>query len=384
MASSAHAAALLVPPFPSSSSSDDSDDAKTLPAPPVLDPEVASPPPQQQLKLQRCLDLERDCNLAMKALARAGDVDQVVDLFSELMLSAASAGAAPSVLCYNTLLNAQAEAGRAAETRMAFDGMLAAGVAPNASSFNILVKLYAWRTAEFHLAYDEIHGMRRHGVVPDVATYSTLVTGLCRVGKLDEAWGVLDWMLQEGCRPMVHTCTPIVQGYCCEGRIEEARKLIDFMEDAGCPPNAVTYNVLIRALSHFPFREEHRVNQCAAVVAYNTVMIRLCDMDRWSGVLELLADMIKKGISPNMRTFNIFIHSLCIRGKLSVAKNLVYNQGFPANVVTYNTLIHWFYYHGKDLLTVLIKRLVHSERIWNIIDALREVERQAHNGQEKR
>ncbi|KAF8657716.1 hypothetical protein HU200_059873 [Digitaria exilis] len=140
--------------------------------------------------------------------------------------------------------------------------------------------------------------------------------------------------------------------------------------------------------------------------------------------------MIKKGIVPNTRTFNIFIHSLCIRGKLSVAKNMVYNQVFPANVVTYNTLIHWFYNHGKfseaeevfmyvkeaanivpdevtytimvdglcrqgkfdkatacykeylkfrlskDLLTVLVKRLVHSDRIWNIIDALREIERQ--------
>lgn len=444
----------------------------------------------------------------MKALARAGHVDQVVDLFADLMLSASSAGVQPSVLCFNTLLNALAEDGRAAEARGVFDGMLAAGVAPNASSFNILVKLYAWRTADFPLAYDEIHGMRRHGVLPDVGTFSTLVTGLCRAERLDEAWGVLDWMLQEGCRPMVHTYTPIVQGYCRQARIEEATNLIHFMEAAGCPPNAVTYNVLIRALcdqarfdevkqvlaeietkghkpsivtyniymdalskkgmakealeqfqvmqgkglhptaftlsiilnclcsnSKFsqaiPFLERStELDWCAAVVAYNTVMSRLCDMGRWPAVLELLADMIKKCIIPNTRTFNILIHSLCIGGKLSVARNLVYNQGFPANVVTYNTLIHWFYFSGKaseadnmfaymteianvapdevtytimvdglcrqgkfdeatdcfkeslknrlskDLLTALLTRLARSDKNRNILVALEEIERQ--------
>ncbi|PAN46333.1 hypothetical protein PAHAL_9G177800 [Panicum hallii] len=510
--SASTAAALLALPSPSSSSSDDSDDAdeaRILPPSPALEPEAASPPPppQQQQPARRWLDLERDCNMAMKALARAGDVAQVADLFAELAHSASAAGAAPGVLCYNTLLNALAEHGRAAEARGVFDGMLAAGVAPTASSFNILVKLYAWRTAEFHLAYDEIHGMRGHGVVPDVGTYSTLVTGLCRAGRLDEAWGVLDWMLQEGCRPMVHTYTPILQGYCRNGHIEEARKLIDFMEGAGCPPNSVTYNILIKALcddgrfdeveqvldeiktkglkpssvtyntymdalskkgmgekalrlvedmqceglkltaftlsivincccwnSKFseviPLLERStELDWCAAVVAYNTVMSRLCDTGRWLAILELLADMIKKGIIPNTRTFNILINSLCTRGKLSIVKNLVFNHRFPANVVTYNTLIHWSYYHGKasdaenmfeymtqvaniapdevtytimvdgfcrqgefdkatdcfkgslknrlskDLLTALLNRLGRKERIWNILDIFEEIER---------
>ncbi|CAN6304457.1 unnamed protein product [Urochloa humidicola] len=428
--SSSATAALLVLPVPSSSSSDDtddSDDAKTLPPPPVPDPKVSSPPPPPQQQLARqWLDLERDCNVAMKALAREGDAAQVADLFAELALSASTAGAAaPSVLCYNTLLNALVEAGLAAEARGVFDGMLASGVAPTASTFNILVKLYACRTAEFHLAYDEIHGMRGHGVAPDVGTFSTLVTGLCRAGRLDEAWGVLDWMLQEGCLPMVHTYTPILQGYCREGRIEEARKLMDFMEGAGCSPNIITYNVLIKALCddgrfdevkevlaeiktkgpkpsavtyntymdalskagmadkavdlfedmrceglkptaftlsialncfcvHSKFSKviallerSTELNWCAAVVAYNTVMSRLCDIGGWLAILELLADMIKKGIVPNTRTFNILIHSLCIRGKLSIAINLVFNHGIPANVVTYNTLIHWSYFHGR-------------------------------------
>ncbi|XP_002461275.2 pentatricopeptide repeat-containing protein At1g09900 isoform X3 [Sorghum bicolor] len=339
--SAAAAAAFVVLPFPSPSSSDDSDDADTLPPPPVAEPEAASPhhPPPPQLH-----QLERDCNLAMKGLARAGDVDQVVHLFSDLMLSATSAGVPPSVLCYNTLLNALAEDGRAVEARRVFDGMLAAGVAPNASSFNILVKLYAWRTAEFHLAYDEIHAMRRHGLVPDVGTFSTLVTGLCRAGKLDEAWGVLDWMLQEGCRPMVHTYTPIVQGYCCQGRIEEATNLIGFMEEAGCPPNAVTYNVLIRAL---------------------------CDDARFDEVKQVLAEIESKGHKPSTVTYNIYMDALSKKGMAKEALKqfevLQDEVQFTLNGTSRNIQLH---YMCHSLQNVGLQRQNNEDGISNEEDHL--------------
>jgi pentatricopeptide repeat protein len=227
-------------------------------------------------------------------------------------------------------------------------------------------------------------------------------------------------MLEEGCRPMVQTYTPIVQGYCREGRVEEAKELMATMERAGCPPNVVTYNVLIRALCDAARFDEvsqvliesrakdwtpttvtyntfmnglckkgmakealeqldvmlgqgldptdftlsillnclchdSRISDAiyllerstslkwyAGVVAYNTVMSRLCGAGHWMGVLKLLTDMIKKGIMPNTRTFNIFIRSLCFGQEFDLVKNLIHNQGFAAtaNVVTYNTLIH--------------------------------------------
>lgn len=349
--------------------------------------------------------------------------------------------------------------------------------------------------------------MRELGVEADVGTYSTLVTGLCRVGRTGEAWGVLEWMLEEGCYPMVQTYTPIVQGYCHEGRVEEAMEVMATMERAGCPPNVVTYNVLIRALcdaarfdevkqvlaesrskdwtpstvtyntfmnglckkgmakealeqlnvmlgegldpSDFTLSillnclcHDSRVSDAidllerstslkwyAGVVGYNTVMSRLCGMGNWMGVLKLLTDMVKKGITPNTRTFNVFIRSLCFGGKLSIAKSLLHSQGFVANIVTYNTLIYWFYYYKKlsevqhlisdmavekiapdevtytviidglcrdekfdmatscfleslerglsrDLLAVLINRLAHSGKIWEIFRVFQGMERE--------
>ncbi|KAF6988540.1 hypothetical protein CFC21_006059 [Triticum aestivum] len=429
MASSASVAVLTAPPFPTCPSSDDSDDAKPLPPPPASG--ETRPPPQHQQR-PRWWQLERDCNVAMKALARAGEVDQVLALFTELRASRTGPGGAwpPSVLCYNTLVNALAQAGRVEEAHDAFDEMLAAGVAPNASSLNILVKLHSWRSARFDLAYEVIIRLQELGVEADVGTYSTLVTGLCRVGRVGEAWGVLEWMLEVGCRPMVQTYTPIVQGYCREGRVDEAKELMSTMENTGCPPNVVTYNVLIRALCDAARFDEVRqvlmdsrtkdwkpstvtyntfmnglckkgmakealeqldvmlgegldptdftlsiLLNClchdkrihdavcllerstslkcyAGVVAYNTVMSRLGEMGHWMGVLKLLTDMIKRGVMPNTRTFNIVIRSLCFRRKFSIAKSLASNQGFAANVVTYNTLIYFVFYYSRKLSEV--------------------------------
>ncbi|KAF6990481.1 hypothetical protein CFC21_007668 [Triticum aestivum] len=419
MASFASVATL---PSPSCSSSDDDyNDAKPLP--PLPASKEIRPPPQHQHQHQQQpqrRQLERDCNVAMKA-ARAGDVDQVLARFAELRASGT-----PSVLCYNTLMNALVEAGHVKDAHDAFGEMLAAGVAPNASSCNILLKLHSWISDDDDDSpYKAILWMREAGVEPDVGTYSTLITGLCRAGRLPEAWGVLECMLEQGCRPMVHTYTPIVQGYCREGRVGEAMDLMATMEAADCPPNVVTYNVLIRALcdaakfkevkqilkesrtkdwtpsivtyntfmnglcqkgkakealvllgvmlgkgldptdftlsillnclchasriSHARFLLERSTSSrwYAGVVAYDTVMGRLCKMGHWRGVLKLLTDMIKKGVMPNTRTFNIVIRSLCIGRKCSAAKSLVCNQGFAANVVTYNTLIDWFFYHRK-------------------------------------
>ncbi|KAK3152575.1 hypothetical protein QOZ80_2BG0160890 [Eleusine coracana subsp. coracana] len=229
--------------------------------------------------------MERDYNVLMKALARAGEVDQLVDLFAELRRSSSSAGAAPSVLCYNTLLNALAESGRVAEVDAALAEMDVAGVPPNVSTLNILVKLHAWRFAQFDTAYDLILRFQGIGVEADVGTYSTFITGLCRAGRLSEALGVLDLMLQVGCRPMVHTYTPVVQGYCCEGRIEEAKKLIAMMECAGCPANVVTYNVLIRAL---------------------------CEDARFDEVKQILKESATKGWKPSTVTYNTYM-KVCAR-----------------------------------------------------------------------
>ncbi|XP_010937580.1 uncharacterized protein [Elaeis guineensis] len=360
-------------------------------------------------------------NRLMGAFGQVGEVDEVLRLFREMKESKCH----PNVLCYNTVINALVMAERLEEAEAIFEEMILSGLRPNVSSYNILIKMHAWYARRFDLAYEVLLRMKGCGYSPDTTTYSTLIAGLCREGRIREALGVLDWMLEEKCSPTVHTYTPIVQGYCREGRIEEAKSLMATMESVGCPPNCVTYNILIDALCKVGSFDEvekvlreselkgwkpnaityntyinglcksHKAKEAfqklevmlgnglsptvvtlnilldclcrdskvweakcllersselewdVGVVGYNTVMSRLCEIGTWSAVLKLLSDMFKKGISPNTQTFNIVIRSLCIGGKFRKAECLVSSRGFIPDVVTYNTMIHWFYLEGK-------------------------------------
>ncbi|OAY76646.1 Pentatricopeptide repeat-containing protein, partial [Ananas comosus] len=242
----------------------------------------------------------------MKAFSRGGAIEEVLRLFNELKGSECS----PNVLCYNTVINALVIADRPREAQAMFDEMLLSGVAPNVSSYNILVKLHSWCSKQFDLAYEVIARMRACGFTPDSTTYSTLICGLCRAGRIGEAWGVLDWMLEEKCRPTVHTYTPIVLSYCSEGQIEEAKTLMAAMESVGCRPNTVTYNILIRALCNagrFDEVEQFLVERWTPnSVTYNTYMSVLCkrSMGRKHWPVE---KMLSLGLHPTIFTLAFFL-----------------------------------------------------------------------------
>ncbi|KAK8968820.1 hypothetical protein KSP40_PGU017177 [Platanthera guangdongensis] len=360
-------------------------------------------------------------NMLMKAFMQAGNLDEVLRLSLEMLESNCN----PNVYCYNTVMNALVEANRPTEAASLFKEMISNGVAINVASYNILVKLYSFYLKDFEEGYKVIAMMIENDCCPDLTTHCTMITGLCRSGRVEEAMGYLCWMLEEKYPLDAYTYTPIVHSYCSKGKIKEAKQLMDDMESRGYPPNSVTFNILVGALCKFGSFEEvekvleesslkcwkpdeitfntymdglckyGRVNDAyekldmmlingicpskvtlnilldclchelrfseamclldrspdlewyPGVIGYNTVMCRLCKDGRWSIVLKLFVDMLKKGIAHNTRTLNIVIDGLCMAGKVHQAKCIMDNRGFIADVTTYNTLIHWLFQLGK-------------------------------------
>lgn len=324
-------------------------------------------------------------NRRMKACSLAGDVNQVLRLFHEMKES----GPLPNILCYNTVLNSLVTANRFKDVSSVLGDLFASKVIPNVSTYNILVKAYSCYSDQFESAYKTLEQMEKVGCSPDVTTYSTLITGLSRVGRIEEACNVLNWMLEVNCSPNVYTFTPILQGLCAKGRIKDAKRLIELMWMNGCPPNTVTYNILIGALCKNGDFDEVKIildgselkgwkpnafsyniymnGLCKAgkvveayrlldvmmahrlfptAVTLNILFDGFCKIGIWMDVLKLLFDMLKKGIVPNTRTYNIVIHSLCKAGMVGKAKCLIDGEGFKPDTVTYNTLIHGFYRVG--------------------------------------
>ncbi|KAF5729114.1 pentatricopeptide repeat-containing protein [Tripterygium wilfordii] len=49
---------------------------------------------------------------------------------------------------------------------------------------------------------------------PNMITYSTLINGLCKEGKLQEAVEILDRMKLQGVKPDAGLCGEIINGFC--------------------------------------------------------------------------------------------------------------------------------------------------------------------------
>lgn len=337
--------------------------------------------------LERMVDANCSPNLfsytpILHGLCSKGRIEEAKRLF-ELM---EKCSCSPNVLCYNTLLNSLVIANRVEEARDVFKMMK--NVCPNVSTFNIMVKGYSWYSGQFDLAYKILDEMKKKGCTPDVTTYSTLITGLCRAGRIEDAYDVLNRRMVEAmCSPNVITYTPILQGLCAKGRIEDANRLIESMEKRGCSPNTVVYNILIEALCKMndfdgvkmildesvlkgwkpnaltyniyinalckagKVKEAYRVLEKSfeldwhvSVFSYNAVMSCFCRIGGWLTVLKLLTHMLKKGIVPNTRTYNIVIHSLCKARKVDLAKCMMGCEG--DDVLTYNMASHGFHLMG--------------------------------------
>ncbi|XP_074587083.1 uncharacterized protein LOC141842974 [Curcuma longa] len=289
-------------------------------------------------------------NALMKSFSRSGDVEEVIRLFRELMLW----HPIPNALCYNTLISSLVVADRYDDVEKVFDEMLASGVAPTASSYTMLLKLRSFYPNFVDFAYELIPFMVQSGCQPDTSTYTMLIAGLCRAGRMQEAWGVLDKMMGEDkLLPTVQSYTCIVQGYCSDGRIEEAKRLVAEMESVGCPPDVVTYGILIEALCEVG--EFHEVEKLLMEsekkgwkpneVIYNIYMNGFCKAGKIDESFRLLEVMLANELHPTIVTLNILFECLCRDAKVWEAKCLLERSaqlGWDPDVYFYNTLMSRF------------------------------------------
>ncbi|KAG5034956.1 hypothetical protein JHK87_009866 [Glycine soja] len=83
----------------------------------------------------------------------------------------------------------------------------------------------------------------------DVYTYTTMIRGFCKVGKVENACKVFDRLVEsQSCKPDVVSFTTLIDGYSKRGGFREALECLKEMVKRGCLLNVVTYNALIECL----------------------------------------------------------------------------------------------------------------------------------------
>ncbi|KAL0283154.1 UNVERIFIED_CONTAM: hypothetical protein Sangu_2908900 [Sesamum angustifolium] len=167
----------------------------------------------------------------------------------------------PSIISYNSLINGYYKKGRVEEAGHLFLEVPHKGQIIEAFSF--------------------LHIMEEQGVYPDITTYSTLIHGLCKNGKLEIARDLSNSLPCKSLQPDVQLYAIIIGSLCQEGHVEETKCLLAEMEKSGCAPNTVTYNICIQGLLERKLLAEAKA---------------------------LLDEMHRRGFSPDSTTVSLFIN----------------------------------------------------------------------------
>ncbi|EFH61467.1 pentatricopeptide repeat-containing protein [Arabidopsis lyrata subsp. lyrata] len=162
--------------------------------------------------------------------------------------------------------------------------------------------------------------MRESNMDMDTAVYNIIIHGMCKAGKLEEAWNLFTNLLLSGLQPDVKTYNMMIR-FSALGRAE---KLYAEMLRRGIVPDTITYNSMIHGL---------------------------CKQNKLAEARKVFDSMDNKSCS----TFNTLINGYCKARRVDDGIDLfceMYRRGIVANVITYTTLIHGFRQVG-DFKTAL-------------------------------
>ncbi|PON67224.1 Tetratricopeptide-like helical domain containing protein [Parasponia andersonii] len=224
----------------------------------------------------------------------------------------------PTSKSYITILSVLVEENQLKVAYRFYRYMREMGIPPVLASLNILLKALCKSSETMDAALRMFLEMPSRGFTPDSYTYGTLINGLCRLGKVDDAKELFKEMETKGCLPTVVTYTNLINGLCRANNLDEAMGLFEEMTSKGIRPNVFTYSCL---------------------------MDGFCKGGQSSCAMELLHRMISKGHSPNMVTYSSLIYGLCKEGKLQEALEILDRmklQGIKPDAGLYGKIITGF------------------------------------------
>ncbi|KAF3784227.1 Pentatricopeptide repeat-containing protein [Nymphaea thermarum] len=283
-------------------------------------------------------------------------------------------GIIPDKVSYNTLLNGYCSKGRVSLTYEVLNEMQRNGCFPTAYTCNILLKSL-WKEGRASEAELLLKKMNEKGHRPDTITCNIMIDGLCKTGKLDKAmkiaggmWdhgaaalgdlenvvlGLVDGSYGDKCHPDVVTYSTLIDGLLKAGKFDEAKQKFVEMMDNGIVPDRVIYDTFIDGFAkHGKVSAAHQVliemeiNGCdPSVRSYNSLMWGLASKGKVMEIRSLINNMKNGKLLPDAFSYNCLIKSLCEGGKVMEAASVLdemLGRGIIPNIMSFKILLKAF------------------------------------------
>ncbi|KAM0938462.1 putative tetratricopeptide-like helical domain superfamily, DYW domain-containing protein [Dioscorea sansibarensis] len=215
-----------------------------------------------------------------------------------------------NLVSWNSIISGFALNGLLDDALKLFNEMVSSGLQPDLVSWNCLLSGHS-----LHGSTDEAMNILRRMVTMDLKPNSSSISSVLRVvsdsGLLDFGKQIHGYVMRHGLTSNVYVGTSLIDMYvkCC--RLSDARRVFDLMKHR----NVFTWNSLISGFAHGGFLDES---------------------------LELLKQMEREGVQPDLTTWNGLIDGYTIKGMSKQASRLIHQLkaiGIRPNVVSWTSII---------------------------------------------
>ncbi|KAK9091641.1 hypothetical protein Sjap_024818 [Stephania japonica] len=252
-------------------------------------------------------------------------------------------GLVPSVVSYNAIIHGLSKEGGCMRAYQLYQEGTEWGHSLSESTYKVLVEGLC-RELDIGKAKDVLQHMLSKEGMDKTRTriYNIFLRALCLVKNPSELLNVLVTMLQTQCQPDVITLNTVITGFCKVGRVDEAWSVFsDMLNGNLCSPDAVTFTTIICGLLNSSKIDEAlnllrkkmpEKGLKASVVTYNGVLRGLFKLQRVNDATRIFDEMMLEGVVADSTTYTIVIEGLCESNRIDEAKRFWDNVVWPSKV----------------------------------------------------
>ncbi|KMZ62197.1 hypothetical protein ZOSMA_486G00150 [Zostera marina] len=314
------------------------------------------------MKRRRCLITADTWTIIIFQYGRAGLTSIALDYFRQMKLD----GIQPNRTTFNLILIFLSESKRDAEASFKiFREMISEGYIPDEKTLSSYLT-YLSNSGHFSQARASVNILQKTGFSPKSANY-LLIRCLSRSGRMDDALKLFDEM------PNVdnaHVYGSLIHGLLRAGRSDDAESKLKEMSDSGIPYTTHIYTSLIvhffrigqiaKAIETFEKMVSPESILKPTVVTYSAMIRGLCSAGMVEDSWIMFRRMRSDGVRPDFELYSVFLKCLCKVGRAEEAMSLLtemMNGGISPSCVNFKTVFYGLNLEGKSDLSQNVLRM---------------------------
>ncbi|KAK1351545.1 Pentatricopeptide repeat-containing protein, mitochondrial [Heracleum sosnowskyi] len=249
---------------------------------------------------------------------------------------------------------------------------------PSVDSLNCLLLVVCSNKGWLEMVPDIVLKSRKMNIRIDESSYCILIKALCRINKVNHAFGLLVYMVDDGFELDEKMCSLILSTLCRQGdlSVDAFTGYLEEMKAYGFCLGRLDWCKVIRFLvKNGKGRDALDVlNQMKVdgikpdVVCYTMVLDGVIEEGDYARADELFDEMLVLGVVPDMWTYNVYLCGLFKQKHIDAGMDMlacIENVGCKPDVVTYNGILSTLCESGEFKAAKEVINLMRSKGVQN-------------------